>query len=68
MINETIEQFIAAIENAGLTAPEAIEADGEIHRFASNGTPRDNAGWYVLFGDGLPAGRFGCFRSQIDIK
>jgi P4 family phage/plasmid primase-like protien len=60
-----VEEFRHTIEQAGLTAPETIVPDGELHRFASNGDRTDNAGWYVLHGDGLPAGSFGCFRSNL---
>ena len=56
------EQFRAAIASAGLTPPDAVTADGRLHRFASNGRRGDDAGWYVLHGDGLPAGAFGCWR------
>lgn len=57
-------QFRSAIEAAGLTPPDSIEADGELHRFSSNGKPGDTAGWYVLHLDGLPAGVFGCWRAN----
>ena len=57
-------QFVDAIRAAGLTPPEHVEADGELHRFASNGK-RDDAGWYVYHGDGIPAGSFGCWRTGL---
>ena len=47
---------------AGLSLPNEIIDDGKIHRFSSNGKPTDNAGWYVLFTDGIAAGAFGCWR------
>jgi phage/plasmid primase-like uncharacterized protein len=59
-----VEEFRHTIEQAGLTAPETIVPDGELHRFASNGDRADDAGWYVLHDDGIPAGIFGCFRSN----
>src|SRR5580704_8391131 len=59
------EQFRAAIRNAGITPPTAIIPDGKLHRFASNGKPSDDAGWYVFYGDGIPAGAFGDFRSDL---
>jgi putative DNA primase/helicase len=34
-----------------------------LHRFAANGKPSDDAGWYVLHDDGIPAGAFGDWRS-----
>jgi phage/plasmid primase-like uncharacterized protein len=60
--------FREAIEAAGLTAPDEIIADGTLHRFASNGGRSDTAGWYVFHSDGLPAGSFGCFRSNLTKK
>ncbi len=60
------EQFRAAIHGAGLHPPEVIEPDGKLHRFASNGKRGDDGGWYVLHGDGLPAGAFGDWRSGIN--
>ena len=40
--------------------------DGKLHRFKSGtkGSAKtgDKSGWYVVFGDGVPAGRFGCWR------
>ena len=62
-MREAIEQFRAAIHSAGLHPPEAIEADGKLHRFAANGKRTDDAGWYVLHGDGIPAGAFGDWRT-----
>lgn len=62
-MTEPLEQFRAAIHAAGLTAPEAIEADGKLHRFQSNGKAGDDAGWYVLHLNGTPAGIFGDWRS-----
>jgi putative DNA primase/helicase len=57
-----IDQFRDAIQAAGLTPPEVIDADGKLHRFASNGKRGDTAGWYVLHDDGILAGSFGDWR------
>ncbi len=57
------EQFRDAIIATGLTAPDAIEGDGTLRRFASNGRVGDDAGWYVLHLDGIPAGIFGDWRT-----
>jgi putative DNA primase/helicase len=62
-MREHIEQFRTAIHNAGLTPPELIEPDGKLHRFASNSKRNDDAGWYVLHEDGVPAGSFGDWRT-----
>ena len=54
---------------AGLEPPDQILMDGKIHRFKSGtkGKPGiDKSGWYLVFGDGIPAGRFGCWRAGID--
>jgi putative DNA primase/helicase len=59
------EQFRDAIRAAGLTPPDAINDDGELHRFASDGKRGNDAGWYVLHGDGVPAGIFGDWRTGL---
>ncbi len=56
------QKFTQAIAEAGLTPPHHLRADGQLHRFASNGKRGDDAGYYVLHLDGLPAGLFGCWR------
>ena len=63
-------QLMDAIEDAGLTPPDHIELDGRVHRFRS-GTKGskgagDKTGWYIAYGDGIPAGRFGCWRAGIE--
>lgn len=63
-------QLLDAIRGAGLEPPDHIEMDGKIHRFKSGtkGSPGiDKPGWYLVFGDGIPAGRFGCWRSGIEV-
>jgi phage/plasmid primase-like uncharacterized protein/KaiC/GvpD/RAD55 family RecA-like ATPase len=59
-------QLIDAMRAAGLETPEEIHFDGKLHRFKSGtkGSAKtgDKSGWYVVFGDGVPAGRFGCWR------
>ena len=60
-----IEQFTTAIESAGLPAPHEVVDDGLLHRFSTNGKPKDDSGWYVLHGDGMAAGSFGDFRQGI---
>lgn len=61
----TIDQFRHAIAASGLTPPIEIIDDGAIHRFSTNGKPSDDAGWYVLHSDGIPAGSFGDWRSGL---
>lgn len=60
-----IEAFREAIAAAGLTPPDEIIADGKLHRFSSNGGPRDESGWYKFYDDDRPAGAFGCWRSDL---
>lgn len=63
-----LEGFRSEISKAGLNLPNELIADGRIHRFSSNGKPSDNAGWYVLFTDGIAAGAFGCWREDVKIN
>jgi len=64
------EQLIDAIRNAGLEPPDHVVLDGKLHRFRSGtkGSAKagDKSGWYVVFGDGIPAGRFGCWRMGLE--
>lgn len=64
-LSDALAQFRDAIANAGLTPPDEIEADGCLHRFSANGKRGDDAGWYVLHADGIPAGAFGDWRSGL---
>ncbi len=60
---DPVQQFRNAIQEAGVTPPDVIEADGKLRRFSSNGKRGDGAGWYLLFSDGIPAGCFGDWRT-----
>lgn len=60
-----VNEFRNAMMAAGLKPPDVIEPDGELRRFASNGKRTDDAGWYVLHGDGIPAGSFGDWRTNL---
>lgn len=62
-MNNYIEQFNHKMKAAGLNPPPDLIADGEIHRFSTNLRINDNAGWYVLHSDGIPAGAFGDWRT-----
>lgn len=57
-------QFINAISKSGITPPLSVIADGHIHRYSSNGKSTDEAGWYVLYDDGVAAGSFGDWRTS----
>lgn len=64
-------QLISAMQAAGITPPDHIQLDGKMHRFRSGtrGQPGkgDKSGWYIVFPDGIPAGRFGCWRAGIEV-
>jgi len=65
-------QLRYAISEAGLEPPDNILIDGKIHRFrsGSKGSGRgagDKTGWYIVFPDGVPAGRFGCWRAGVEV-
>ena len=63
MRDTDMEHFRTVMRDAGLQPPEVIEPDGTLHRFSTNGNARDTAGWYVFYGDGIPAGAFGDWRT-----
>ena len=56
-------QFKSAMLEVGITPPDYIDADGQLHRFSTNGKSGDKAGWYILYGGRVPAGSFGDWRA-----
>ena len=60
------DQLIESMLDAGLTPPDHVILDGRMHRF-SNGK-KDKTAWYIAFSDNVPSGRFGCWRSGIDVS
>jgi len=56
------QAFQSAIAAVGLPPPDTIIADGKIQRFSTNGKGSDDAGWYILHLDNIPAGSFGNWR------
>ncbi|MGE3907141.1 MAG: DUF3987 domain-containing protein [Reyranellaceae bacterium] len=60
---DPIAQFRDAITASGMRPPAAIVADGRLRRFPTSDRKRDDAGWYLLHGDGIPAGAFGDWRT-----
>ena len=64
-MNDHIAQFRNAIVQAGLPAPTEIVDDGKVHRFSTNGAAKNRDGFYTLHGDGIPAGAFGCWRTDL---
>jgi len=61
-------QIKSAMLNAGLQPPKDLKLDGRLHRFATAGKKKNDNGWYVFFSDGIPAGKFGCWREGIEGK
>ena len=62
-------QLRDAIEQSGITPPKDIVLDGKMHRFNSGTKGKgghDKSGWYIAYGDGVPAGRFGCWRAGLE--
>jgi putative DNA primase/helicase len=63
-------QLRDAMLAAGLTPPDDLHFDGKLHRFRSGTKGQtkagDKPGWYVVYGDGIPAGRFGCWRAGLE--
>ena len=64
MNHDPVSEFFQAAANAGIPMPEYPIADGELHRFKTDGDREDNS-WYVLYGDGVPSGAFGCWKRGI---
>lgn len=59
-------QLRSAMLAAGLDPPGDLILDGKLRRFNSGGK-RDKSAWYVVFGDGVPAGRFGDWREGLEV-
>jgi phage/plasmid primase-like uncharacterized protein len=59
---DPVTQFRDAIHRFGLNPPLHIKTDGKIHRFSSNSTKSDTAGWYVYKSLPVPHGAFGDWR------
>ena len=59
-MNNPVDQFRTAIEAAGLAPPDVLHDDGSLHRFG-----KGKSAYYVLHGDGVPAGMFGCWREGL---
>jgi putative DNA primase/helicase len=65
-IHDTITQFRNAMLDAGITPPDVIEADGQLHRFHVQGDkPGTRNGYYVLHLDGRAAGVFGSWKTGL---
>lgn len=62
------QQFRNAMVESGITPPADVIDDGKIHRFSTNERTENKDGWYVLHGDGIPAGEYGCWRALVQSK
>ena len=59
-----VQEFREAMHQSGLVPPDAIEADGLLHRFHVDGDRSGTRnGWYVLHTDGRAAGIFGSWKT-----
>lgn len=64
-------QLQNAIADSPVMAKKAVcvVLDGKIHRFAVAGDKNtEKAGWYIGFGDNIPAGMFGSWRGGFESK
>lgn len=55
--------FAAFMQSVGLPPPDNIIDDGAIHRFSVSSKKRDDSGFYILYGDGTPAGCVGNWKT-----
>ena len=59
-------KFQSAMADAGVICPDVPASDGTLHRFTAEGDKNgSNSGWYVLYGDSLPAGAFGNWKEAL---
>lgn len=63
---QQVTNLQATMNASGLSTKDRLVADGRLRRFHIEGDrPGSKNGWYVLYGDSLPAGAFGCWKRQI---
>lgn len=59
-------QFLQEIIDSGINPDlHGVVLDGNVHRFDTGGR-KGKTGWYIGFADGIPSGRFGCWRQGIE--
>lgn len=72
VIDTPENQLRNEMANHGITPPDSLVFDGQIHRFNAGTKGKsgqgDKTGWYVVYSDGVPAGVFGCWRLGIEIN
>jgi putative DNA primase/helicase len=60
------DQLAAAMLATGIPCPDLPIDDGVLHRYHIDGDKRGSQnGWYVLHGDGVPAGTFGSWKTGL---
>lgn len=69
---DPIAQFCAEMHRRGIAPPAELQADGQIHRFRTEGDrSSERAGWYVLhlgnFEGEIPHGAFGDWRTGLSV-
>src|SRR5262245_48185227 len=61
--------FQSVMAEAGLEIRGSVIADGKLHRISVKGDkPGSKNGWYVLYGDGVPSGAYGSWKTGINGK
>lgn len=72
VIQPAEQQLQTEMSSHGITPPDNIILDGKLRRFSSgtkgSGGHGDKTGWYIGFSDGIPAAKFGCWRSGIEVN
>ena len=67
--NQIINQFQAELLANGITPPNEIIADAQLHRFHIEGDKSGSKnGWYVLHPDGVPYGIYGSWKYGKHLK
>lgn len=62
-----IESFKNQMALDGIVTQDIIIADGALHRFHVDGDSIGSLnGWYILYGDNVPAGAYGCWKRSIN--
>ncbi len=67
--NQIINQFQVELSANGITPPNDIIANAQLHRFHIEGDKSGSRnGWYVFHLDGVPCGVYGSWKTGIHLK